>query len=186
MGLAVAALREGMPAMQRPGGRQRLPCGQAYVHGRGWGRCTSVPVSHVSHGTIAASVASRDGQPGVLPGLPHPSTWPPPTHPPTTHRPCDRHACGPTASFAAAAAAHPAQISEILYSPASFGLDLSVLHMPKPKARIAALTTVVGSTLWLLGGTVEVGPAAGQCTTRAETHSLACAGIGVACAARAD
>jgi hypothetical protein len=51
----------------------------------------------------------------------------------------------------------PPQISEILYSPASFGLDLSVLHMPKPKARISALTAVVGSTLWLLGGTVEVG-----------------------------
>ncbi|GFR48646.1 hypothetical protein Agub_g10599 [Astrephomene gubernaculifera] len=48
-------------------------------------------------------------------------------------------------------------VSEILYSPATYGLDLSVLNMPKPKARIGALVTVVGSTLWMLGGTVEVG-----------------------------
>ncbi|GLC36147.1 hypothetical protein PLESTB_001375400 [Pleodorina starrii] len=48
-------------------------------------------------------------------------------------------------------------VSEILYSPATYGLDLSVLNIPKPKARICALTTIVGSTLWLLGGTVEVG-----------------------------
>ncbi|GLI65322.1 hypothetical protein VaNZ11_008865 [Volvox africanus] len=48
-------------------------------------------------------------------------------------------------------------VSEILYSPAMYGLDLSVLNMPKPKARIGALMTVVGSSLWLLGGAVEVG-----------------------------
>ncbi|GIL55653.1 hypothetical protein Vafri_11205 [Volvox africanus] len=30
-------------------------------------------------------------------------------------------------------------VSEILYSPATYGLDLSVLNMPKPKARIGAL-----------------------------------------------
>ncbi|KXZ49944.1 hypothetical protein GPECTOR_18g102 [Gonium pectorale] len=48
-------------------------------------------------------------------------------------------------------------VSEILYSPATYGLDLSVLNMPKPKARIGALVTVVGNNLWLLGGTVEVG-----------------------------
>ncbi|KAG2454221.1 hypothetical protein HYH02_001255 [Chlamydomonas schloesseri] len=48
-------------------------------------------------------------------------------------------------------------VSELLYSPATFGLDLSTLNMPKPKARIGALTAVVANTLWLLGGTVEVG-----------------------------
>jgi len=29
-------------------------------------------------------------------------------------------------------------MSEILYSPAAYGLDLSARNMPKPKARIAA------------------------------------------------
>ncbi|KAG2483359.1 hypothetical protein HYH03_017759 [Edaphochlamys debaryana] len=48
-------------------------------------------------------------------------------------------------------------VSEVLYSPATYGLDLSCLSMPKPRARIGALMTIVGNTLWLLGGTVEVG-----------------------------
>ncbi len=33
-------------------------------------------------------------------------------------------------------------VSEILYSPATYGLDLSVLNMPKPRARISALVSV--------------------------------------------
>ncbi|PNW78421.1 hypothetical protein CHLRE_09g398200v5 [Chlamydomonas reinhardtii] len=48
-------------------------------------------------------------------------------------------------------------VSELLYSPATFGLDLSSLNMPKPRARIGALMAVVANTLWLLGGTVEIG-----------------------------
>lgn len=32
-------------------------------------------------------------------------------------------------------------VSEILYSPATYGLDLSVLNMPKPRARISALVS---------------------------------------------
>jgi len=48
-------------------------------------------------------------------------------------------------------------ISEILYSPAAYGLDLSVLNLPKPRARINAMTSIVGNTLWMLGGIVEIG-----------------------------
>lgn len=48
-------------------------------------------------------------------------------------------------------------VSEILYSPAAFGLDLSVKNMPKPRGRISALTAVVGNSLWLAGGIVEIG-----------------------------
>eukprot|EP00879_Flechtneria_rotunda_P026279 GHRR01028011.1.p1 GENE.GHRR01028011.1~~GHRR01028011.1.p1 ORF type:complete len:302 (+),score=148.67 GHRR01028011.1:202-1107(+) len=48
-------------------------------------------------------------------------------------------------------------VSEILYSPAAYGLDMSVMNMPKPRARISPQVAVTGSTLWLLGGVVEVG-----------------------------
>eukprot|EP00198_Chlamydomonas_reinhardtii_P011937 XP_001701274.1 predicted protein [Chlamydomonas reinhardtii] len=48
-------------------------------------------------------------------------------------------------------------VFELLYSPATFGLDLSSLNMPKPRARIGALMAVVANALWLLGGTVEIG-----------------------------
>ncbi|KAF8055334.1 KLHDC4 [Scenedesmus sp. PABB004] len=50
-------------------------------------------------------------------------------------------------------------VSEILYSPAAYGLDMSVRNMPKPRARISPQVAVVGNTLWLLGGVVEVGEA---------------------------
>eukprot|EP00877_Chromochloris_zofingiensis_P007071 jgi/Chrzof1/2617/Cz11g22180.t1 len=48
-------------------------------------------------------------------------------------------------------------VSEILYSPAAFGLDMSVRNMPKPRARISPQMCVVGNLLWLLGGIVEIG-----------------------------
>mmetsp|Transcript_4365 Transcript_4365/g.11848 ORF Transcript_4365/g.11848 Transcript_4365/m.11848 type:complete len:564 (-) Transcript_4365:268-1959(-) len=48
-------------------------------------------------------------------------------------------------------------VSEILYSPAAYGLDMSSRNMPKPKARIAAQACVVGNVLWLFGGTIEIG-----------------------------
>ncbi|KAI8464529.1 MAG: hypothetical protein J3K34DRAFT_474238 [Monoraphidium minutum] len=48
-------------------------------------------------------------------------------------------------------------MSELLYSPAAYGLDMSVRNMPKPRARISPQVAVVGNAMWLLGGTVEVG-----------------------------
>lgn len=49
------------------------------------------------------------------------------------------------------------QISELLYSPATYGVDLSAKDMIKPKARAAPMMAVLRNTLWLWGGTVEVG-----------------------------
>mmetsp|Transcript_35362 Transcript_35362/g.89532 ORF Transcript_35362/g.89532 Transcript_35362/m.89532 type:complete len:561 (-) Transcript_35362:2296-3978(-) len=48
-------------------------------------------------------------------------------------------------------------VSEILYSPAAYGLDMSAKNMPRPKARLGAQVCVVGNTLWLFGGTIEIG-----------------------------
>ncbi|GBG00053.1 hypothetical protein Rsub_12797 [Raphidocelis subcapitata] len=48
-------------------------------------------------------------------------------------------------------------MSELLYSPAAYGLDMSVRNMPKPRARISPQVAVVANALWLLGGTVEIG-----------------------------
>eukprot|EP00798_Chlamydomonas_sp_ICE-L_P018504 gene18504-25003_t len=48
-------------------------------------------------------------------------------------------------------------ISEILYSPALYGLDLSARNAPRPKGRIGAMACVVGNNLWLFGGIIEVG-----------------------------
>ncbi|KIZ00809.1 Kelch domain-containing protein 4 [Monoraphidium neglectum] len=48
-------------------------------------------------------------------------------------------------------------VSELLYSPAAYGLDMSIRNMPKPRARISPQIAVVGNAMWLLGGTVEVG-----------------------------
>lgn len=48
------------------------------------------------------------------------------------------------------------KLSELLYSPALFGIDLSAQNMPKPRARSSPMTAVVGNTLWLYGGTVEI------------------------------
>ena len=48
------------------------------------------------------------------------------------------------------------KVSELLYSPALFGVDLSAQNMPKPRARSSPMMAVVGNTLWLYGGTVEV------------------------------
>ena len=48
------------------------------------------------------------------------------------------------------------KVSELLYSPALYGIDLSAQNMPKPRARSSPMMAVVGNTLWLFGGTVEV------------------------------
>ena len=53
------------------------------------------------------------------------------------------------------------QVSELLYSPATFGLDLSAKDMIKPRARAAPMLAVLRNTLWMFGGTVEVGGRAG-------------------------
>eukprot|EP00892_Ulva_mutabilis_P009626 jgi/Ulvmu1/7035/UM033_0094.1 len=49
------------------------------------------------------------------------------------------------------------QMSEVLYSPAAYGVDLSSQNAPKPRARINANICVVKNTLWLFGGIVEIG-----------------------------
>lgn len=48
-------------------------------------------------------------------------------------------------------------ISEVLYSPAAYGVDLSSQNAPKPRARINANICVVKNKLWLFGGIVEIG-----------------------------
>ena len=48
------------------------------------------------------------------------------------------------------------KVTELLYSPALYGIDLSAQNMPKPRARAAPMMAVVGNTLWLFGGSVEV------------------------------
>ena len=48
------------------------------------------------------------------------------------------------------------RVTELLYSPALYGIDLSAQNMPKPRARAAPMMAVVGNTLWLFGGSVEV------------------------------
>ncbi|KAL0040670.1 hypothetical protein WJX79_001168 [Trebouxia sp. C0005] len=48
------------------------------------------------------------------------------------------------------------KVSELLYSPALYGIDLSAQNMPKPRARCSPMLAVVGNTLWLFGGTVEI------------------------------
>jgi hypothetical protein len=47
-------------------------------------------------------------------------------------------------------------ISEVLYSPAAYGVDLSSRNAPKPRARINSNACVVKNTLWLFGGAVEI------------------------------
>ena len=48
-------------------------------------------------------------------------------------------------------------ISELLYSPALYGIDLSTADAPRPQARSSAMCCTVGNDLWLFGGIVEVG-----------------------------
>ncbi|GAX74960.1 hypothetical protein CEUSTIGMA_g2406.t1 [Chlamydomonas eustigma] len=48
-------------------------------------------------------------------------------------------------------------VSELLYSPAAYGIDMSIRNMPKPKGRINAQVAVVGNEAWMLGGIVEIG-----------------------------
>ncbi len=46
--------------------------------------------------------------------------------------------------------------SELLYSPATYGVDFGAQNMIKPRARRNPLMTVHGNVLWMLGGIVEV------------------------------
>lgn len=48
------------------------------------------------------------------------------------------------------------QVSELLYSPAAYGIDLSARDALRPRARAAPMLAVLRGTLWLLGGQVEV------------------------------
>lgn len=50
------------------------------------------------------------------------------------------------------------KLSEMLYSPATYGVDFSAKHLPRPKARANPTMAVVGNHLWLMGGIVEVCP----------------------------
>jgi hypothetical protein len=47
-------------------------------------------------------------------------------------------------------------LSELLYSPAAFGIDFGARDAPRPRARANPMLGVCGNTLWLLGGAVEV------------------------------
>lgn len=47
-------------------------------------------------------------------------------------------------------------VSELLYSPATYGIDLSSKDMIKPRARSAPMLTVLRNTLWMWGGIVEI------------------------------
>ncbi|KAL4853408.1 Kelch domain-containing protein 4 [Chlorella vulgaris] len=49
------------------------------------------------------------------------------------------------------------EISELLYSPATYGLDLSSKDLIKPRARAAPMLCVLRNTMWMLGGQVEIG-----------------------------
>ena len=51
----------------------------------------------------------------------------------------------------------PTQVSELLYSPALYGVDMTSKDLPKPKGRINTALTVINNTLYLYGGIVEVG-----------------------------
>ena len=48
------------------------------------------------------------------------------------------------------------EISELLYSPATYGIDLSSRDYIKPRARAAPMLCVLRNTLWMLGGQVEI------------------------------
>jgi hypothetical protein len=47
-------------------------------------------------------------------------------------------------------------VSELLYSPAAYGIDLSAKDMIKPRARSAPMLCVLKNTLWMHGGQVEI------------------------------
>lgn len=47
-------------------------------------------------------------------------------------------------------------MSELLYSPATYGVDFSSKTALRPRARQAPMMAVVKNSLWLLGGIVEV------------------------------
>eukprot|EP00873_Tetraselmis_striata_P018332 jgi/Tetstr1/438596/TSEL_027147.t1 len=49
------------------------------------------------------------------------------------------------------------KVSEILYSPAQYGIAPESGKHPKPRERINAAAAVVGNTMWLFGGIVELG-----------------------------
>lgn len=64
------------------------------------------------------------------------------------------------------------KISEVLYSPAAYGVDLSSQNAPKPRARINANICVVKNKLWLLGGIVEIGDREVRLTVQHSQPSL--------------
>ena len=47
-------------------------------------------------------------------------------------------------------------MSELLYSPATYGIDLSSKDFIRPRARAAPMLCVLRNTLWMLGGQVEI------------------------------
>ena len=49
------------------------------------------------------------------------------------------------------------KVPELLYSPATYGIDLSAKDMIKPKARSAPMLCVLRNTMWMWGGIVEIG-----------------------------
>eukprot|EP00192_Tetraselmis_astigmatica_P005231 CAMPEP_0117671142 /NCGR_PEP_ID=MMETSP0804-20121206/13165_1 /TAXON_ID=1074897 /ORGANISM="Tetraselmis astigmatica, Strain CCMP880" /LENGTH=530 /DNA_ID=CAMNT_0005479561 /DNA_START=26 /DNA_END=1618 /DNA_ORIENTATION=+ len=49
------------------------------------------------------------------------------------------------------------KVSEILYSPAQYGVAPDSGKHPKPRERINAAAAVTGNTMWLFGGIVEIG-----------------------------
>ena len=54
-------------------------------------------------------------------------------------------------------------VSELLYSPATYGIDFAARDAPRPRARANPMLAVAGNTLWLLGGVVEVRRALSWC-----------------------
>ena len=55
-------------------------------------------------------------------------------------------------------------VTDMMYSPALYGVDLgSAAAAPRPRARSNAHMVISGDTLWLLGGTVEVGRHVAPC-----------------------
>lgn len=47
-------------------------------------------------------------------------------------------------------------VSELLYSPAAYGIDLSSRDMMRPRARSGAMVTLIKNTMWMFGGMVEI------------------------------
>lgn len=57
-------------------------------------------------------------------------------------------------------------VSELLYSPAAYGIDFAARDAPRPRARANPMLAVAGNMLWLLGGVVEVRRALSWCAVQ--------------------